>query len=660
MPPMAAVQKAIDAYRAHNIPKAEHACRDILRMVPDHPTALCLLATLSCQKGMLGEGIAYCLRVLETSPHNVQALETLGDAYSQQGRHDKAAQAFLRATEVLPDDSGLWAKAGLALHQADALDPAVQAYVRALSLGAAYPETATDLGDALLELGKTEQALSAFRLGTTRAPTLPKAWYRLGIALESLGQKDSADCAEAFGTAYALAPQVPEYGYYHASCLYQQGDLHAALAVLQPVLENHPQMVQALILGCSVLGRLGDHHAAYCLGQQALILQPEQPAALVSMGTVCGFLGRYDEAQGYYLQALAVAPDTAAALANLAISRSITHPTQWTDALKMLAQADALAPDSPHILLNKGLIALTHQDFAQGWPLYRWREQVFHVQPSPHLAHLPSWQGPGLPPSPFVLCSEQGLGDQIMFAGLLAQVVAMGRTACVECDPRLCDLLRTAFPTLTIFATGEPPPIAQAKALSARIYLGDLCALLRPDEHAAPWLPASYLQAAPDLRARLRNRYQQHSRDRVIGLSWRSGNPTSGLTRSLDPARLSSLVDIAGTRWVSLQYGEPDPNLPPSVVIDPEVDPLSDVTTFAAQVAAMDLVVSVDNSTVHMAGALGVPTLALLSYGADWRWFQTEEYSLWYDSVRLLRQPCPDDWESVLCAAADQIRSQFE
>lgn len=657
MSPAVALQQALDAYHADHFSQAEATCRAILSQTPHDITARALLATLCCQAGHLGEGIAHCQAILTLSPNHLQALETLGDALSQQGRYTKAAQAFLQAVEVLPSDGALWAKAGLALQQANSRDAAVQAYLQALTIGDPYPETAINLGDVLTELGKPDHALSAYRLATVRFPGHAEGWYRLGKALDQQDLGRTEETLNAFSQAWTLSPQESLYGYHYALALYQQGDISTALGVLQPVLESAPQMVQALILGCTLLGKLGDPHAAYCLGQHALRQEPDQPAALVALGTVCGFLGRYDEAQTYYRQATHLDPKNIAALTNFAISRSITQPSQWESCLSMLDHADTLAPQTPHILLNKGLIALRHHDFSQGWPLYRWREQVFETTVSPHFSPLPRWHGPGLPDTPFVLCSEQGLGDQIMFAGLLARVVAQGKTPLVECDPRLCSLLQAAFPSLRFVATGEPPPREILASLTYRVFLGDLLALLRPDQQAAPWLPTPYLHANPHDVAHLRSRYRAQSTSMVIGVSWQSGNATSGIVRSLNPAILAPLVSIPGTRWVSLQYGPTDSRLPPTVLVDPEIDPVRNVAAFAAQVAAVDLVVSVDNSTVHMAGALGVPTLALLPYGADWRWFHDQETSLWYDSVHLLRQPCPGDWESVLCAAAYRIRN---
>lgn len=153
-------------------------------------------------------------------------------------------------------------------------------------------------------------------------------------------------------------------------------------------------------------------------------------------------------------------------------------------------------------------------------------------------------------------------------------------------------------------------------------------------------------------RQRLRQRYADGRR--VIGLAWHTNNRKTGADRSVDLSLFAPLFARTDIRWISLQYGSHDElenqaaAAKAPILIDRHVDQLSDIDGFAAQVAAMDMVITIDNSTAHLAGALGVPTWVMLPFARDWRWFQARKDSPWYPTLRLFRQPQRGDWHSVL------------
>ena len=149
----------------------------------------------------------------------------------------------------------------------------------------------------------------------------------------------------------------------------------------------------------------------------------------------------------------------------------------------------------------------------------------------------------------------------------------------------------------------------------------------------------------------------------VVGIAWRSGNPTSGGRRTAELNLWQSILEVPGVRFVNLQYGDCADDIAGAaeafgadIVNDDEVDPSGALDVYAAQIAAVDLVVSIDNSAVHFAGALGVPTLMLLNYEPDWRWFGADEGNPWYESVAHIRQDEPGVWAQpyIALAAADK------
>jgi ADP-heptose:LPS heptosyltransferase len=173
---------------------------------------------------------------------------------------------------------------------------------------------------------------------------------------------------------------------------------------------------------------------------------------------------------------------------------------------------------------------------------------------------------------------------------------------------------------------------------------------------------SGYLKPDPAMRTRWAERYAQLGQGIKVGISWRGGHISQAHKRSTTLDQWQDILRTSGMQWINLQYGSPAQEINDAherfgIAIHDwdDSDPLTDLDNFAAQIAALDLVISVDNSTVHMAGALGVPVWVLQPYSADWRWLLEREDSHWYPSVRQFRQPAREDWASVLRNAEQQL-----
>lgn len=262
----------------------------------------------------------------------------------------------------------------------------------------------------------------------------------------------------------------------------------------------------------------------------------------------------------------------------------------------------------------------------------------------------PLWSGEKLASGRLLIWGEQGVGDEVMFAGLIPDVIRAGNRCVMDCDARLKPLFARSFPSVEVFSVQElrnnsPQDIA------AHLPSGSLPGIFRTTETAFADTASPYLFADPAARDRFRVRYSDGKKQ--IGLAWYTSNPKTGRNRSIDLSLFTPLFARPGIRWVSLQYGDHSALESQAaaagapLLIDRSVNQLADMDVFAAQIAAMDLVVTIDNSTAHLAGALGVPTRVLLPAVPDWRWLEAREDTPWYPSLRLFRQPKPGDWQSV-------------
>ena len=251
--------------------------------------------------------------------------------------------------------------------------------------------------------------------------------------------------------------------------------------------------------------------------------------------------------------------------------------------------------------------------------------------------------------------SEQGIGDEIMFANPIPDLLADGAELVLECGERLVPLFARSFQAATVVACCDPPDkrIEQAQ-IDYQTPMVSLCSYYRNTRESFHGGSGSYLTADPIRKSELRARYAALGDEPVIGICWRSGNPIAGPERSASLDLWDGILLQPNCSFVSLQYGEVEEDLASvkerlgvEVYRDTDVKPLENAEDWFAQVAAMDLVISIDNSTIQVSGSQGIPTWTLLSYLPEWRFgFKGREHD-WHPSIRVYRQPSTGDWQSV-------------
>lgn len=318
-------------------------------------------------------------------------------------------------------------------------------------------------------------------------------------------------------------------------------------------------------------------------------------------------------------------------------------------------------PDHADTRFAAAVAFLQAEDLARGWPLFESRHHKRGALPAPALT------APRLTSLPRVgqrvlLWTDQGLGDEVLFASLIPDLIATGAVLTLQCSQRLVPLMQRSFPTVDV---GRWDVAAlNARGFDAQIALADCSRWLRPDLSSFPG--ATYLRADRPLTAALRRRYLEQGSGRpLVGISWRTGAPKFTTEKSAPLAAWSPVLEAA-TCFVSLQYTATAAELEAAraatgatILADDRVCALSDLDTLAAQIAAMDLVVTTSNVTAHVAGALGVPTIVLVPKGMGqfWHWFADRGDSPWYGSACVLRQARRGCWDVPLATAGAMVRS---
>jgi hypothetical protein len=255
---------------------------------------------------------------------------------------------------------------------------------------------------------------------------------------------------------------------------------------------------------------------------------------------------------------------------------------------------------------------------------------------------------------------EQGVGDEVMFGGLLREFRGLCGEMLLQVDRRLMGMFARALPGVKVFERGERVP---EELYDEQIPVGSLGKWLRPTRESFEGKGQRYLSAQAGLGKRLREELGVKAGERLIGLSWRSASAETGAVRSVSLKELvGALGGVEGVRFVNLQYGAVGEELAAlreesgvEVLSHAGIDNREDLEGLAGLIEGCDLVVSVGNATAHLSGALGQRTWVLLPYVAGWRWLHEGSRCPWYEGVRLYRQSERDRWAEVLNAVAHDV-----
>lgn len=326
------------------------------------------------------------------------------------------------------------------------------------------------------------------------------------------------------------------------------------------------------------------------------------------------------------------------------------------EALLRYEKVLALDPDHADALRGKCVLYLSLGRFVEGWKLY---EQRFGgtVRAYPQ----PRWNGERV--GTLLAWGEQGLGDQILYAGMVPDLASRADAVVLEVEPRLTPLFARSFPGVRVIAQGRE----KAGRVDAQTPLGSLGKHLRPDWGSFPRREHGYLVADETRASELRARLCRDARA-VIGLSWISVSPDIGKSKSARLRDFESLLRKPGLRFVDLQYGDTQTERATvereiGIRVERlEIDNTNDLDGLAALIAACDLVVTVSNTTAHLAGALGKPTRVFVPFGHArlWYWFQEREDNPWYPHMRVRRQRAGQSWADLIASTAEEFSTFVE
>jgi Tfp pilus assembly protein PilF len=489
----------------------------------------------------------------------------------------------------------------------------------------------------LHQSGRFPEAVAILNRLLAEEPNSHEVLHRLGVIAGQTGWPHQS--ADLLARAIAINPSVPAYHHDLAISLEAAGRIAEAAEKWNDL----GNMVQSA-------GGLAESLGCY---DRCLALAPHHYGARVNKGIAFCRLERQAEAAPIFEQLLTEYPDDAEIHNNL--GTALVELGREPEAIGHYRKAALARPDMALAHLNLGLSLLRNGQFAEGWREHEWRWRCANFPEPKRSFRQPQWRGeePGDIGGRLLIITEQGLGDTIQFARYVPLLAARGYDIVFEVQRPIHTLIwqslaRQGIPVLP--RTDTPLTIEGDPEFARWIPLLSL-----PERFgtALDTIPAEtpYLTADPNRIARWQAQLPKGKR---VGLVW-AGRPDHARDRARSIAfdQLRPLLDLTGITVISLQKG---PAAAAAATGDGRILALGphlwDMAETAAVIACLDLVIAVDTSVAHLAGALGKPCWVLLPALPDWRWMLGRADSPWYPSVTLYRQTTDGDWPGVIVRVA--------
>jgi len=647
---MSALIQAQQAISAGDLGLARGVLETHVRQDPQDPDGLYLLGVCEQASGNGDAAQALYDRVLGASADHFGAHYNLALLLSSNGQDAEALPHHDAAVRLQPKQAWAYVNRGNARAALKQYEAAVADYDQALSLNPALSEAHTNKGNAVFALGRHSEAMACHEHAVQLAPTSAAAWIGMGRAAVGLNRlEDIRRCAEQ---ALKLAPNNADACCLQGIALSEARLFEEAISSFVRALSIKPDHAEAWSNQGGSLTALVRLDEALACHQRAVELRPSDAQAWVGLGATLHEMERYSDAKACYQKALALNPVDPEAYSNM--GSTCVELGQGEAAQGWYEKAVSLQPDHPGANWNLSQLLIARSDYTEGWRRFESRWDFKKLNLKRLQTNRPRWNGnPG--DQPILLWGEQGIGDHILFGGILPDLINLPQRKLVALDRRLLALFERSMDGLEFIDVDQ---VSDVLPFAQHLPLGSLPALYRTSQASVKRERHSYLIADPVRTTGLRETIRKPGKI-IVGVSWTSNRKRIGSPKSIQLEAM--LMALASDRFhfVDLQYG--DTSLERQLLtarhgievqhVD-EIDNYDDVDGLAALIQACDIVVTTSNTTAHLAGALGKETLLLLPLGKGrlWYWSESDGRNRWYPSIRSFAQASPGDWSRPLAA----------
>ena len=718
---LASLHQGLAFHQQGDVEKAKEVYESILKIQPDNFDALQLLASLFQMVGNNLIAIELFDKALRVKKTYAPVFSNRGNSLKELNRFDEALQSYDQAIALKPDFTEAYTNRGATLHALKRFDEAVRSYDQAIALMPNYAEAYSNRAIALHELKRFDEAVLSCNQAIALKPHFAEAYSNRGNALRELKRCDEA--LLSYDQALALKPNFVEahfnYGALlqelkrldealirfekaialkpdHSKAYFNRGAIQQelkrwdeALISFDAVLALRPNDADAYSNRGAILHQLKRFEESLASYSQVVHLKPNDAEAYSNQGVLLQELKRGEEALERYAKALALKPDYAEVLSNQALTlqdlnrldealmscdQAISIKPDFAQAysnrgnvLKDLQRLDearsdydqaiALNPDYAEAYFNKSLIEIVTGNFSEGWSLHEWRIKEQKKKAFYYNFHSLAWRGQeSIQGKRVFIHHEQGLGDSIQFCRYIAMVKSLGASIILEVPKPLVSFISSMACEMQVISNGMPIP-----EFDAFCPIMSLPYAFKTSIDTIPF-HTPYLFPDKEKVKRWQNKLGESNMPRV-GLVW-SGNHDhkNDHNRSVRLEDLLTCIDLP-IEWHSLQK---EYRLHEIELLNqhPEIhqhqNDLTDFSDTAALIACMDLVISVDTSVAHAAGAIGKPVWILLPFIPDYRWLLDREDSPWYPNAKLFRQNENRSWADVIHRVKQNLAERFK
>ena len=415
-------------------------------------------------------------------------------------------------------------------------------------------------------------------------------------------------------------------------------------------IQINPEYAEAYSNLGMVLAETGKIQEAIINQKNAINIKPNFAEAYNNLGILFARLGKYKESITNLKKALEIEPNYAEVYSNL--GASMAELGNYDEALINYKKTLKLNPKYTEANFNESVIRLIKGEFDIGWKKYEFRFDKNFIT---KMRYNPEkiWDGKYLDGT-LLVWAEQGVGDHILFASMIYDLKKYAKNIILEIDERLVNLFdrfckKEKFFNLKVIKLDK----TLVNNFDKHIAIGSLGQFLRKSKNSFENTPKKYLIPSPTKENYIKKKYFSNHKFK-IGVSWKTLNKSQQY-RNVSLEKMLPILSKPNFEFINLQFGKSDEDIKLlklnhgiTIKTIDEIDNYNNIDDLAALISCLDLVITIQNSTAHLAGALGKETWIMLTKNARWHWLINERKSLWYPSAKMFKQEDMGDWNKVI------------
>jgi len=601
-------------FELENLNQAEAAFEKSISLNADLAETYNNLANCYKKNNLQEKAILFYKKAIQINPNFLDAHLNFGELLSEMGEISEAIKIHIKAIKINPNFYMIYFKLGILLSNNKNVSEAIKQFKRSIELQPDFLDGYIKLGLELQGIKKYTEALASFHTALTIQPKHAGVLNNIGLILQHDGRQNEA--IEHFKAAISIDSSYSDALNNLGVSYRNLGQLPESLSTFNQAISYNPNSIsyysnKALVL--IDLGKLDDALAVY---DHALSINPNSPEILMYKGHCLRDLGATEKAIKLYDKALTFSSNPA----EIQFSKSLAH------------------------ILNK--------DFSKGFSLNLWKWSIPKNKLMLPKTEKLMWNGEEN--KKIFIWADQGLGDEIMYSSFFSLLDEISKKLIIQCDERLIPLFKRSFGK-------EIEYVSRTQHVNDNLYdvhfpNSALPHIFINKFYQNTHVSNSYFHASQERALQLRTQILSQGKQKIVGLNWNTASSLSNSHfRNISLAQLAESCANPKIKFISLQYGDVAheiaalrKKLDIDILEIPNLDCFHDIDGLASAIKACDYVVSIDNATAHMAGALGVETKLLLPFNRDWRWGIEGSTSYWYPSMTLFRQASIGCWKDVL------------